>query len=183
MKRAAETSKDTTLCKTPKAKACGSRFSWPWNLSSSALPSSVSSCCGGPGAGLPAPELLSPANEYPTVSSPSGSRSEGAVALPQFPSHLGVRPSSLFRAAVRGESRSVVDGAPGGAQAAVRGRFRAIAFCQAHCFTAANISLALLLPEVHLANRGGPRVPRSLVRGGRAPPVTGVNLSSQLKSL
>lgn len=43
-------------------------------------------------------------------------------------------------------------------RAAVRGRFRAIAFHRAHCFTAANISSALL-QDVHLAKRGSPAGP------------------------
>lgn len=92
-------------------------------------------------------------------------RKRGWCSLPQFPPSSGLRPSSLFPGQAAGvqlskENRAFNSGSPllfSRAELwwAVRTRFRTIAFHQAHCFTAANISSALL-QDVHLANPSRP---------------------------
>lgn len=119
-----------------------------------------------PNSGLPAPCHLHSHHLILALSSlPRGPEERGWCSLPQFPPSSGLRPSSLFSGQVAGvqlskENRAFNSGSPrlfSRAELwwAVRTRFRTIAFHQAHCFTAANISSALL-QDVHLANPSRP---------------------------
>ena len=130
---------------------------------------------GGPGtrlpnSGLPAPCHLHSHHLIPALSSfPYGPEERGWCSQPHFPSSSGLRPSSLFPRQVAGVQLSKETCAfksgepptfPPGEELwwAVRTRFRTIAFYQARCFIAANISSALL-QDVRLANPSRPPGP------------------------